>query len=406
MPTPTSTDDMPTPTPTDDMPTPTSTDDMSPRIPADATSPELLAETIAWNPILWNEHLSRIMSLNPRSNRFQPSESQVNQLLESQRNGSLPRYNQMRISEWLNAVRDAEFLFPWISYIIRQDEEQRANAWATELVAYWNSLPPSAVREFIMLDGHGRLFYLILRALHRLLGSEIDSIRIHVPDLDSTVTEWHQAFFPAGVSSTQEDIYTVVARVGASCYYNFCALGDAARGLIPSLRFLGERGMPAMVSYTARGIAILDEGEAPRSEIMAIHHAFTRSGSRIGQIPRASMGRRPSEGPPPPSHSIFFDALPRRTRRSTPRLPTVPELELAGNISMIMEYADDVHGRVREVFVEGDYDSEERYDGRPDDFRTFLILPRRPPIVPPELPILPLPDQPSSTDPSPPSVSE
>lgn len=191
--------------------------------------------------------------LSNRSNRFQATFGQVELLKKL----NFP-FPQMSASTWLNYCDTLGFkdnIFFEKDPNVFEDQVKRAFHIAE---TFWRE----NYRILVLMDGHGRMLYRILRAL-QTWDIDIDNIQIYVVELDETTHEWHQHFFPCNVTSVKDDIFNLLSsHICADStnsqkvlpYLNFCGLGNEQ--IETTWNFIEEwRGKADLIiSFSTRGI--------------------------------------------------------------------------------------------------------------------------------------------------------
>jgi len=282
----------------------------------------------------WNPRLTALLAIGG-ANRFQPTDSQTEQLQAHIARGELPAYSTLSISAWLDALGDGSPLFTHVDRVVQDDEAVRAQSCADMIIA-------NDPRTGIMLDGHGRLLFRTFEVMRRrMTDPELNAVQIHVADIEPRVDRWHKAFFPLGVVSTEENIFRVVERVTAPVYFNFCSLGSAAPSLEDSFSLLSRQKTRWMISYTPRGIG------TSGTSISVIHRGIKKALS--GRVAR--NGRQGKVLKSTTSRKHYKNGLPR-----------------ISNVASLLTKT----GIVNEVFLAR---PGHKFDGR-HGFKTFRWIPK------------------------------
>jgi hypothetical protein len=116
--------------------------------------------------------------------------------------------------------------------------------------------------EVILLDGHGRMVFMILFILYNR-DINIDIYSFHVFELKRVVYDWHTMFFPASCSHYNTTIFNYQDRenfltFSADCvlYLNFCSIRDQLTELIEYIpAAIYTTGVRVFVSWGTRGIS-------------------------------------------------------------------------------------------------------------------------------------------------------
>lgn len=158
-------------------------------------------------------------------NRFQPTPEEVLLLKDSE-----IVFSTLSASDWVRfCEEESDFTETYLDSMgqnIIDDQLARAQAYA-EL--FWMK----NYSTIVLMDGHGRMLYTILKCLQHW-DINIDQLDIYVVDLDPIVHEWHQLFFPNNVISLQDDIIDLLEQhldlqdedenPTVLPYLNFCGL--------------------------------------------------------------------------------------------------------------------------------------------------------------------------------------
>jgi hypothetical protein len=191
------------------------------------------------------------------NNRFKPREKQVD-LLRKYTNASnegVVRFNTLSNSEWLHIMHHTNQLWHNVSDAVFRDQFNRAYEICEELIN-------SNKTEVVLLDGHGRMVFLILFILSHK-GVDIDRYRFHVFELNKVVYDWHTMFFPSSCTHYNTTIFnyrdrTDLITFSSSCvvYLNFCSVSDQLTELmeyIPAAIYTTRTRV--FVSWGIRGVS-------------------------------------------------------------------------------------------------------------------------------------------------------
>jgi hypothetical protein len=116
--------------------------------------------------------------------------------------------------------------------------------------------------EVILLDGHGRMVFMILFILYNK-SIDINIYTFHVFELKRVVYDWHTMFFPASCSHYNTTIFNYRNRknfltFSADCvlYLNFCGISDQLTELIEYIAAaIWTTKVRVFVSFGTRGIS-------------------------------------------------------------------------------------------------------------------------------------------------------
>lgn len=189
---------------------------------------------------------------NPE-NRLQPTIRQcmdVIKLIESQ---GIRRFSKN--SDWMSFI-DAqggeEQLFSACHDVHSKmiDQKKRADAIVKNL---------NGSKSILMMDGHGRMYYSILKSLvyH---GFDVDEFHFTFVDIDPMVNNWHLIFFPEkSCTSLEKCIFKHIKEMSSKTiictfvYFNFCGLYDMHESIKITLKKICLFGKHHMISMSERG---------------------------------------------------------------------------------------------------------------------------------------------------------
>ena len=190
-------------------------------------------------------------------NKFQPNERQVARLrryMESNHD-VVVRFNTLTNSVWLHIMHHTNQLWHNVSDAVYRDQFYRAYEICDELI-------DSNKTEVVLLDGHGRMVFLILFILS-IKNVDINIYRFHVFELNAVVYNWHTMFFPSSCTHYNTTIFnyrnrTDLVTFSSSCvvYLNFCSVSDQLTELIeyiPAAIYTTQTRV--FVSWGQRGIS-------------------------------------------------------------------------------------------------------------------------------------------------------
>jgi len=282
-------------------------------------------------------------------NRFQPSQLQVDRLRIEIETGLLPRFNTLTNTQWLEANEGRgqgtdNPLFDGLRIDEIEDQVLRANSIAAEMVR-------TNDYRVTILDGHGRIIFLILRALRELNPEMVDRARFTIIDITRSVDQWHRLFLPASTTCYEDDFFGDITRLTGIVYVNFCSIGPFASAFVRTIRELSQRGQTVFVSYSTRGITTHGSMRLI-SESMALHRAL------------ATMDRRAREE---------YPILGNRARRDVHGTTSSAVLTDA-----LRESIADIRDRFTpigwEIFRRNPDRSRNAHDGR-GNFITYVVYP-------------------------------
>ena len=101
------------------------------------------------------------------------------------------------------------------------DQVTRAKAIAKEIVA-------KGIKDIVLMDGHGRITYLILDELKKLKRNYMNKCNFFLYDINETVTKWHELFFPKSFVCETKNV-TFLDKVfleSKLLYLNYCGIGS------------------------------------------------------------------------------------------------------------------------------------------------------------------------------------
>jgi hypothetical protein len=186
-------------------------------------------------------------------NSLQPSEHSHMLLRHFVNSGQIINPRSLSNSEWMNLMGDGNGLFRNVLGSTREDQFLRARSIAQTLIETGN-------RTVSLMDGHGRIIYLILWHL-RNQGVNIDDYRFQIFDLDNDVNAWHARFLPTSVTVLPQDIFANRAELQGVVYFNFCGIGDFVSQTRRTITDLVGQGRSVYLSFSRRGIN--HEGDTP-----------------------------------------------------------------------------------------------------------------------------------------------
>lgn len=186
-------------------------------------------------------------------NMFMPSSVQVDNLKSRiLSNWCLPS----NWYEWIELWQD-DILYTGFDRAIRRDQKNRAKAIVSKLTSL--GLKGKEV-TITMMDGHGRQWLAILIEL-REQGFDLNMIRLRIVDIVDSVNDWHDLFFPKGMTTVvrstieQGGIFLEEAPKNGVLYMNFCGLKGTNKILEDRITALKEAGTLSrtFVSISSRG---------------------------------------------------------------------------------------------------------------------------------------------------------
>lgn len=190
--------------------------------------------------------LENIIKIDDNYNSYQPTRDQCKKL---ERKMSQQKYDLSRktIIEWLDFMMSRGEEFPTILFPngeVYSEQKRRAKYLIEQVIK-------TSAKEIVLLDGHGRMLFLVLSLLreHDLL----QQVSITVVDSDEGAHEWHELFFPEGVSSINEDLFQYVKKTPTKnmyIYANFCGLMGNTQELVDLIDQVD--GNQLMISMSTR----------------------------------------------------------------------------------------------------------------------------------------------------------
>jgi len=183
----------------------------------------IVKKMIFW--IARRDKATNLQSMTTNSNnRFQVTPYQVQRLLEME----IPE--NMTAKEWLKKCEDKDIQDLMFFQDVSKDQRMRSLHIAE---TFWMD----DYQILVMLDGHGRMLYQILRDLeqHQV---DIDAITVYIVELDPITHLWHEIFFPKNVISMNGNILELLNLhikndpMNTACvlpYLNFCGLHNQQR---------------------------------------------------------------------------------------------------------------------------------------------------------------------------------
>lgn len=179
-------------------------------------------------------------------NALQPSQHSHMLLRHFVNSGQIVNPGNMSNSEWMNLMGNGRSLFRSVLNSTREDQFLRARSIAQTLIE-------TGENTVSLMDGHGRIIYLILWHL-RNQGMNIDDYRFQIFDLDHDVNAWHARFLPTSVTVLPQDIFADRAELQGVVYFNFCGIGDFVGQTRGAIRRLVRQGRVVYLSFSRRGI--------------------------------------------------------------------------------------------------------------------------------------------------------
>lgn len=136
---------------------------------------------------------------------------------------ALKHFPKMDIEMWHNFIRHTSTVLRGLKGSADMESiRRRARALANI------SIVDEVLQPIVLLDGHGRVLYSLIRSLYRrgIPFSEMAG-KITVVDKSLGSHMWHQAFFPIGVECVEGDIIDhVKENPNTIVYFNFCGIGS------------------------------------------------------------------------------------------------------------------------------------------------------------------------------------
>lgn len=179
-----------------------------------------------------------------KTNSFQPTQAECELLSQS---ATGVRFSRLGLAEWLEHPEVAHYLFAEIPADVIEDQLARALTIVQRIIEQEH-------RNLFLLDGHGRIVFLILAGLIHSAGSSLSEFRIYVFDMDPIVHKWHCIFFPiCNVTSIQYDILkgAMEHRLSrALVYLNFCSVSAQVEEV---QRFMQTWPYDYFISFTLEG---------------------------------------------------------------------------------------------------------------------------------------------------------
>jgi hypothetical protein len=125
---------------------------------------------------------------------------------------------------------------------------RRANAVAAELLL---DAPNYRFQTLRLMDGHGRMIFLILQAILVADPNFLNTLRVEVVDINKQVCEYHRSIFRGdgyqNVTVIQRDILNMAVTPDTFVYLNFCGMSESLAGV---QQFVSNRTIPFMISYS------------------------------------------------------------------------------------------------------------------------------------------------------------
>lgn len=164
-------------------------------------------------------------------NRLLPTQQDLALLANSITTGNGKNPSLLTCEEWVNELDqhpdDLKKRFFGLDRELYQDQFDRVEK-LMELVEL-SGLPVN----IIYMDGHGRITYLIIKAL---MERGISNYTLGVVEIDSIVHAWHEAYFPCDIYKIKGDVFDMVGSLidpsQIVLYLNFCSLGNQCSRLI------------------------------------------------------------------------------------------------------------------------------------------------------------------------------
>jgi hypothetical protein len=191
--------------------------------------------------------LDHIINENLREeNTLQPSENSQLLLRHFVNSGTILNPRTMTNRQWLNLLGNGNILFRSFQHSTINDQENRARSIAESLIN-------SGETTVTLMDGHGRIVYLILYNL-REMGQDVNNYRFRIFDIDDNVNAWHERFLPQSVTIHPHDIFAYNYLLEGIVYFNFCGIRMFARSTILAIQRLVGQGRIVYLSFSRRGI--------------------------------------------------------------------------------------------------------------------------------------------------------
>ena len=191
--------------------------------------------------------MSGILGCN-ESNPFQPSKVELDLLKSS------PINLNITIDEWYNSFkyifnRDG-LMYNFLSYPLESWDDHRKKAIA--FVDKFNE----DTKTIRFLDGHGRFFYHIVRAMKEK-DLCLNDYNFEVYDLDDTTYEWHKEFFPIEIDNFKEDILKAEVDKSVAVFLNFCGLGN--KDILIEYISENQKIIPLFITFSQRYQLVMND---------------------------------------------------------------------------------------------------------------------------------------------------
>jgi hypothetical protein len=129
-----------------------------------------------------------------------------------------------------------------------RDLRSRAKA-AAELLL--DAPPNQRFRTLRLMDGHGRMTFLILQTILDLNPDFLDTLRVELVDINEEVCEYHRSIFRGdgcrNVTVTRGNILNMAVTPETFVYLNFCGMSESLAGV---QQFVSNKTIPFMISYS------------------------------------------------------------------------------------------------------------------------------------------------------------
>ncbi|MBA42959.1 MAG: hypothetical protein CMF62_02980 [Magnetococcales bacterium] len=135
-------------------------------------------------------------------------------------------FNKKTSSEWVKSV-NPNYLYEIINpkdecvYYLKRNHLKRA-----QIIG--RAICNNPYKPVILLDGHGRILYWILRYVNQYRPRIINKIRFFIPEIDIVAHEYHKLFFPSSCVCRFMDIKDMIEMLASQkpiIYANFCSIG-------------------------------------------------------------------------------------------------------------------------------------------------------------------------------------
>jgi hypothetical protein len=249
-------------------------------------------------------------------NRMMPNANGVQALTDFFQNYSqYNRLNQVSRSTWFQFISNEE-VFRSLYFGLENGGRQRLESVRERAKILVNMIRMNLnITKITIMDGHGRFLFALLEALFKTKDDRLMNIDITVVDIDRSVHQWHELFFPADIRSVHSDIYDYQKRAQEDTltYFNFCGIG----GKTGLERFLAKLHSSCLLSFSTRGY----KGERSVDRFFPTH---LRRGFQFETVTSELKFMTISITAPPSPPPFVTPFAPSNFNYAPPALPSTP----------------------------------------------------------------------------------